>query len=146
MSNIKSHHNSSLRDGDSIVVPRILDVVKVTGELNNIAGNSISVPFYGKRANYYINNFAGGYSQDNRRSNTVVVHANGVTRKTMNFGLFTISPKVKPGSTIKVLNSNKIKRKKKEDVDYNRHIESVITKVTGVLSLYLLIERLNNGF
>ena len=147
MSNNKSYHNLSLKDGDSIVIPRILDVVKLTGELNNIEGNSISVPFFGKRANYYVKNFAGGYSQENRKSNTIVIHPNGVTRKTMNFGLFTISPKVKPGSTIKVLNTNKLnRRKKKEDVDYNRHIESVITKITGVLSLYLLVERLNNGF
>ena len=83
---------------------------------------------------------------DNKKSNTVVVHANGVTRKSMNFGLFSVSPKVKPGSTIKVISEHKVKRKRKEDVDYNKHIESVITKITAVMSLYLLINRINGAF
>ena len=107
-----SKHNLSLREGDSVIVPRTLDIVHITGDLNNIEGQSISAPFFEKRADYYINNFAGGYSQNNKKSNTVVVHANGVTRKSMNFGLFSISPKVKPGSTIKVISEQKLKLKK----------------------------------
>jgi hypothetical protein len=39
-----------------------------------------------------------------------------------------------------------VKRRKKEDVDYNKHIESVITKITAIMSLYLLIERVNGQF
>ena len=35
---------------------------------------------------------------------------------------------------------------KKEDIDYNKHIESVIVKITAVMSLYLLIERVNGSF
>ena len=42
--------------------------------------------------------------------------------------------------------SEKPKKKKKEDIDYNKHIESVIIKITAIMSLYLLIERVNNGF
>jgi hypothetical protein len=64
----------------------------------------------------------------------------------MNFGLFSISPKVKPGSIIKVVSEHEVKRKRKEDIDYNKHIESVITKITAVMSLYLLIERVNGQF
>ena len=74
------------------------------------------------------------------------MHANGVTKKSMNLGLLTVSPKVTPGSIIKVSNGFKMKRKKKEPVDYNRHIESVITKITAIMSLYLLIDRLKGGF
>ena len=118
----------------------------ITGGLNNIDGNSISVPFLGLRAHYYVNNFAGGYSDNNKKSKTVVVHANGVTQKSINLGLFSISPKVKPGSTIHVINEKTIKRTKKESIDYNKHIESVITKITAVISLALLIERLNGNF
>jgi len=146
ISNTSSKHNLALREGDSLIIPRTLDIVLVTGDLNNIEGQSISTPFFKKRANYYVQNFAGGYSKDNKKSSTVVIHANGVTRKSMNFGLFSISPKVKPGSTIKVVNEHKVKRKKKEDVDYNKHIESVITKITAVISLWLLIDRINNSF
>ncbi len=146
ISNTNSKHNISLLEGDSIIVPKKLDLVQITGDLNNIDGNSISVPFLGLRAHYYVNNFAGGYSENNKKSRTVVVHANGVTKKSINFGLFSISPKVKPGSTIHVINEKNIKRSKKEDIDYNKHIESVITKITAVISLALLIERLNGSF
>tara|TARA_B100001115_G_C15830216_1_gene414160 strand:- start:417 stop:2069 length:1653 start_codon:yes stop_codon:yes gene_type:complete len=146
--NPNSKHNLVLQNGDKIVIPKRLDVVHVTGNLNNIEGNSISSPYFsGKRANFYINNFAGGFTNENKKSNTTVIYPNGATKKSINFGLFSLSPKVKPGSTIKVINKdNKLKYKKKEEIDYNTHIESVIVKVTGILSLYLLIERLNNGF
>jgi len=146
ISKTSSKHNLVLLEGDSVIIPKMLDVVQVTGDLYNINGSSISAPFFGKRANYYVRNFAGGYAKDNKKSSTVVVHANGVTRKSMNLGLFTISPKVKPGSTIKVISEHKVKRKKKEDIDYNKHIESVITKITAVMSLWLLIDRVNNSF
>ena len=141
-----SRHNLVLFEGDSIVIPRHLDVVQVTGDLHNINGSSISAPFFGKRANYYVRNFAGGYAKNNKKSSTIVVHANGVTKKSLNLGLFSISPKVKPGSTIKVISEHKVKRRKKEDIDYNQHIESVVTKVTGIMSLWLLIDRVNGSF
>ena len=145
MSN-KSKHNLVLLEGDSIIIPKHLDLVHITGDLNNLNGNSISAPFFGRRASYYVNNFAGGFSKDNKKSSTIVVHANGVSKKSINLGLFSISPKVKPGSTIKVVSEHKVKRRKKEDVDYNKHIESVITKITAIMSLYLLIERVNGQF
>lgn len=146
MSKNKSKHNLVLLEGDSIVIPKILDIVQMTGDLHNIEGSSISAPFFGKRAHYYIRNFAGGYTKDNKKSLTVVTHANGLTRKSLNFGLFTISPKVKRGSTIRVVSEESIKRKKKEDIDYNEHISSTVTKITGVLSLWLIIDRVNGSF
>ena len=142
----RSKHNLVLQEGDSVIIPRMLDVVHVTGDLHNINGNSISAPFFGKRADYYVRNFAGGYTKDNKKSSTVVIHPNGVTRKSLNLGLFTVSPRVKPGTTIKVVSEHKIKRKKKEDIDYNKHIESVITKITAIMSLWLLIDRVNNSY
>ena len=146
MSKSRSKHNLVLLEGDSVIIPKMLDIVQVTGDLHNINGSSISAPFFGRRADYYVRNFAGGYAKDNKKSSTVVVHANGVTRKSLNFGLFTISPKVKPGTTIKVISEHQVKRRKKEDIDYNKHIESVITKITAVMSLWLLIDRVNNSF
>ena len=146
LSKKKSKHNLVLLEGDSLIIPKMLDVVQITGDLNNLNGNSISAPFFGKRASYYVRNFAGGFSKENNKSSTVVIYPNGVTRKSMNLGLFSISPKIKPGSTIKVVNKHKLKRKPKEDIDYNKHIESVMLKITAIMSLYLLIERVNNSF
>ena len=71
ISNINSKHNISLLEGDSIIVPKKLDLVQITGDLNNIDGNSISVPFLGLRAHYYVNNFAGGFTKHNVKENTL---------------------------------------------------------------------------
>ena len=55
----QSKHNLVLHEGDSIVIPKTMDVVHITGELMNLEGNSISAPFFNsKRANYYVKNFA----------------------------------------------------------------------------------------
>ena len=52
-----SKHNLVLLENDSIIVPKIMDVVHITGELMNLDGTSISAPYFGaRRANYYINN------------------------------------------------------------------------------------------
>jgi protein involved in polysaccharide export with SLBB domain len=142
----RSKHNLVLQEGDSVIIPRMLDLVHIAGDLHNINGNSISAPFFGKRADYYVRNFAGGYSKDNKKSSTIVIHPNGVTRKSLNLGLFTVSPRVKAGTTIKVISEHQVKRKKKEDIDYNKHIESVITKITAIMSLWLLIDRVNNSY
>ena len=142
-----SNHNLVLLEGDSIVIPQILDVVHISGELMNLEGNSISAPFFTrKRANYYVKNFAGGFSKENDRSNTIVVYPNGIAKKSLNLGFFSISPKVKPGSTIRVISEKNIIKTQKDAIDYNRHIESVIVKITAVMSLYLLIERVNGSF
>mgnify|MGYP001430747160 CR=1 FL=1 len=146
LSKAHSKHNITLLEGDSIVVPKHLDLVRVAGDLHNINGSSISAPFFGKRAHYYVRNFAGGYAKDNKKSKTIVVYPNGVTKKSLNLGLFTISPKVKPGATIKVISEQKVKRRKKEEIDYNLHIQTVITQITAVMSLWLLIDRVNNSF
>ena len=146
LSKSRSKHNLVLLKGDSVIIPKETNTVQVTGDLHNINGNSISAPFLRKRADYYVRNFAGGYTKDNKRSYTVVTHENGVTRKSLNLGLFTISPKVRPGSTIKVVSEHKVKRRKKEEIDYNQHIQTVITQITAVMSLWLLIDRVNNSF
>ena len=117
----QSKHNLVLNEGDSIIIPKTMDVVHITGELMNLQGNSISAPYFNsKRANYYVKNFAGGFSKLNDRNNTVVVYPNGIAKKSKNFLFFKLSPKVTKGSTIRV--SSKIKkgkRKNKGKIDWN---------------------------
>ena len=141
-----SKHNLVLVEGDSIIVPKTMDVVHISGALMNLEGNSISAPhFKRRRANYYINNFAGGFTKENKKSNTVVVYPNGIAKKSMNFGLFSISPRIKKGSTIIV--ANKIEKQKKENenpVDWNKQIENAMLKVTAIMTLWLLVDRVNS--
>jgi protein involved in polysaccharide export with SLBB domain len=140
-----SKHNLVLIEGDSIIVPKTMDVVHITGELFNLEGNTISAPYFNRRrANYYVNNFAGGYARDNDKGRTVVVYPNGIARKSLDIGLFTISPRVKRGSTIKVVSKQeKIKKQNENPVDWNKQIENAMLKVTAVLTLWLLVDRVS---
>ena len=139
----QSKHNLVLNEGDSIIIPKTMDVVHITGELMNLQGNSISAPYFSsKRANYYVKNFAGGFSKLNDRSNTVVVYPNGIAKKSKNFLFFKLSPKVSKGSTIRV--SSKIKkgkRKNKGKIDWNQQIENAMLKLSAVLTLWILVDR-----
>ena len=138
----ESKHNLVLLEGDSVIVPKTMDIVHVRGDLMNLEAGAISVPYFGnRRANYYVNNFAGGFSRENRKANTIVIYPNGITKKTMNFGLFVVSPVVKKGCIIKVVNKiNKLEHKK-IPVDWNKAIEKTMLKVTAILSLWLLVDR-----
>jgi len=137
-----SKHNLVLFEGDSIIIPKTMDVVHITGKLMNLEGGAISAPYFGtRRANYYVNNFAGGFARTNKKANTIVIHPNGITKKTMNFGLFVISPKVKKGSIIKVVNKFDKLERKKIPIDWNKAIEKTMLKVTAILSLWLLVDR-----
>jgi len=137
-----SKHNLVLIEGDSIIVPKTMDVVHITGALMNLEGNSITAPYFNrKRANYYVNNFAGGFSKENKKSNTVVVYPNGIAKKSTNFGLFTISPRVKKGATIKVVNKVEVEKHEKIPFDWNKAIESTMIKMTAVLTLWLLADK-----
>lgn len=134
----KSKYNIVLNHLDSIHVPKTQDLVKITGALSNFDDNTISVPFVERRANYYINNFAGGFTKHNVKSNTLVISASGSVKKARDFGLFVVYPRVKPGSTIKVTEDIKIKRQKPEPVDWTRVLESTVTKISALASLYIL--------
>ncbi|MAO71637.1 MAG: hypothetical protein CMD02_03900 [Flavobacteriales bacterium] len=145
---VDSKHNIVLSESDSLVIPKSIDIVYVTGSLYNYEeGGGISVPYSGaKRADYYINNFAGGYSKSNDRSRTVVVYPNGSVKKSIDLGLFSISPKVTKGSTIRVATKEEVLKSKVIPVDWNQAIENTLVKVTGVMSLYLLINRIQGSF
>ena len=137
-----SKHNLVLLEGDSIIVPKTMDVVHIRGGLMNLEGGAISAPYFGnRRANYYVNNFAGGFTKINIKSNTVVIYPNGITKKTMNFGLFVISPRVKKGAIIKVVNKIEKLEHKKIPLDWNNAIEKTMLKLTAILSLWLLVDR-----
>ena len=139
----QSKHNLVLNEGDSIIIPKTMDVVHITGELMNLQGNSISAPYFNsKRANYYVKNFAGGFSKLNDRSNTVVVYPNGIAKKSKNFLFFKLSPKVTKGSTIRVSSKiKKSKRKNKGKIDWNQQIENAMLKLSAVLTLWVLVDR-----
>ena len=144
---IDSKHNIILLEGDSLVIPRSNSMVYITGDLYNYEGNGISVPYFErKRANYYINNFAGGYSKENNKNRTVVVYPNGSVKRSVDYILFSLSPVVTKGSVIKLMSEEQVEKVESTSFDWNVAIEKTLVKVTGVMSLYLLINRINGSF
>jgi polysaccharide export outer membrane protein len=138
-----SRYDLVLNAGDRIDVPKILDVVTITGAIANYDGHAISAPYFGKRANYYVKSFAGGFNKSSHRSKTYVIHANGIIKKTVNLGLFKIYPKVTQGSEVVVMyKPEKADKSQRPPVDWNKVIENTTIKVTGILTLWLLIDRI----
>ena len=133
-----SKYNIVLNDMDSIHISSKLDLITITGALSNFDQTSISVPHMERRANYYINNYAGGFTKHNVKENTLVISPSGKVAKAKDFGLFILYPRVKMGSTIKLTEDIKIKRQKPEPVDWTKVLESTVTKISALASLYIL--------
>lgn len=107
----KNRFDISLKDGDRIAIPKLIDVVTIDKYGTNAeevysdeitAGNELRlvINYRNKRANWYIRHFAGGFDKNAKRSRTLVEHPNGEVIKTINLGIFKIYPKVRRGSSI----------------------------------------------
>ena len=133
-----SKYNIVLNDMDSIHISAKQDLITITGAISNFDQTSISVPYLERRANYYINNYAGGFTKHNVKENTLVISPSGKVTKAKDFGLFILYPRVEMGSTIKLTEDIKIKRQKPEPVDWTKVLESTVTKISALASLYIL--------
>lgn len=154
-----SMFNYTLKEGDIISVPKVIDYVSIYGSGIQYIENLITLdsltdyavmnsPFVnGKRAGYYIRTFGNGYTADAWRSKTYVVEANGRVRRTVNLYAFRVSPKVKKGSAIYVISKEtKAKSSFKDRVnkiptDWNKVISDITVKLTGFATLWALIQR-----
>ena len=94
----KKANDLLLEDGDIIRVPKMLQIVKVTGEVLN--PNSI-VYMPNKSLKQYING-AGGFTNNALKNNVYIKYANGSAEAAKRFLFFSNYPKVKPGSEIMV--------------------------------------------
>lgn len=103
--------NPILLDGDIVFVPKNEDLVFIDMKLTKAAelypekydSTLVGVKYkIGKKANWYLNQFAGGPSYVAKAKDIYVLQPNGSLQrsKKMFFGLFYIYPKVPLGSTI----------------------------------------------
>jgi len=159
MNNKNSIDNLILKPGDRIIIPKQEDLVSIGGAIDAkeilpdkyIEDGSIDVVYHkGKRAMFYVKKYAGGVSQDGKRSKIAVEQANGDIDRTINFGLFKIYPKVKKGATITVgykppkdLEENQQPIEQKP-IDWGQITSNAIAQLSAVLTTILLIERINN--
>jgi polysaccharide export outer membrane protein len=153
-----SMYNYTLKEGDVITVPKVIDYVSIFGSgiqymenLLNLDSNNraeaMNAPFVsGKRAGHYIRSFGNGYTADAWRAKTYVVEANGRVRRTVNLYLFRISPKVKKGAAIYVVSKSKkvkIEKEKTNSIptDWNKIIQDITVKLTGLATLWTILKQ-----
>ncbi len=156
MQNTASRSNIILSEGDYLFIPKQKDLVRIAGATNVhdlypekvVSGNNaISVAFEGNRsAKYYIDRFAAGVSKNGDLDKVTVEHPNGKIDRTKHFLFFKIYPKVSKGSVVNV-GYKEIKpeaqKKERKDVDWAKVVADSIAQATAILSLILLIDRLN---
>jgi protein involved in polysaccharide export with SLBB domain len=110
--NPNSGANHVLKPGDKVQVPKSEDIISLKIENTDavaVLGSKILFSPYinvaqtsGKRAGWYIREYAGGFAKNAKRSKLVVEYPNGKINKTKDFGIFKIYPKVTKGSVISV--------------------------------------------
>lgn len=106
-----------------------------------------SVIYQGRRsAKWYIRKNAGGFTKDADRNSVTVTRPNGQSAGVRHFLWWRIYPKVEPGSVISCSIDYKRREeleKPKEKVDWERIAATSLSSLTSIVSMILLIERLN---
>ena len=156
MKNKKSRYNYIMKSDDAIEIPKKKDLVSIIGETQVsefypdkiVETGRINVAFdKGKNARHYVDKYAG-ISKDGRKRLISVEHANGQIERTKNYLIFRKYPEVRKGSTIMignaVVDNNKDKDEaKKKKIDWGDVFSNSIAQATSILSLILLIQRVN---
>ncbi len=156
--NNNSEFNFILKRGDRIVIPKVKDLVGIqlantkAGEVypdKTLSQGKFRVAYSkGKNAKYYLDEYTAGISEKGRKRLITVEHANGKIERTKNFILFKKYPKIYAGSVISVgKKREKVKEErseiKREPVDWGKVISNSIAQVTAVLTLVILVQRLD---
>lgn len=144
----RSKYNYILRPGDRIEIPKVNDVVSINGAIGfksiNEKSNGINTPYIkGKRASFYIKKFGGGYDVGAKRRGVYVVGYDGIVKHSKFFGIF--KPRVNKGDKIVVNYKEKKASKSRNDkVNWNERIESITIKLTGLATLWAVLDRISN--
>lgn len=153
---MKSHANIILKQGDYLFIPKQKDLVRIAGATNVkdlypekllSSNNAISVAYQeGKSAKFYIDHYAAGISKSGDPQKVTVEHANGRVDRTKNFLFFKMYPKVTKGSVVNVGYKDQKPtkaRSEKKEVDWAKVVADSIAQATAILSLILLIDRID---
>jgi len=100
-------------------------------------GGKIATPhFAGRRAGFYIQEYAGGFDKNAKRSKTYVKDLDGRLKKTRNFLLFRVHRKVKNGSEIVISGkkANKIEeRRNRKEAESKVNIKDTVTEMLAII-------------
>lgn len=147
-----SPHNHILKESDRIAVPKREDLVSIRTAYTNasevlksslLTVGLINVAHHpGKRAGWYVREYAAGFDKKAKRSRVTVEKPNGKISRTVNWGLFRWYPKVTKGSVISV-GGKPVKEKKqrpageKKGVDWDKALPQVLATL-GTLATVAL--------
>ena len=146
-----NRNNYLLKDGDSLHVPTVPDLVSIKGNALNYTDikevAQVNAPYLaGRRAGYYIRNYGSGFSDNAWRRKTYVVQPNAKINRTQRILFYPIYPHISKGSVIYVVTKpQKVKADKKkaeEPFNANKFFESLTTKITGLATLFILLKQL----
>ena len=98
LNNPQQPANILVQEGDSIIVPRRVETVRIMGEVLNPSIVNYDPAF--SFSDYIAQ--AGGYSDNARKNKAFVAYANGRLDRTDHFFFFPIRPKITPGTTVSV--------------------------------------------
>ncbi|MCY7409608.1 MAG: SLBB domain-containing protein [Chitinophagales bacterium] len=152
-----SRYNVLIRPGDQINVPVTNDIVTISGMINYPYKDSLgflNAPYKsGKRAKWYVKKYGLGFDKDAKRVHTYVVQPGGVVEDPNRITFIRIYPKVQKGAYVvvpytepKLISAEAAAATgatAAKPVDWNQVIESAMIKITGLLTLYVLVTRIN---
>ncbi len=98
LDNTKSQENLQLMAGDELIIPRLLQTVKLNGAVQN----PLAVSF---KENFTLKDYiaeAGGYSILANKKQIYVTYANGVSNQIRRFLIFKKNPRIEPGAEITI--------------------------------------------
>ena len=156
LKNSSRYDNIELLPGDVLNIPSsdyTVEIRMANTESENFsafsdryAGESLYVAYVaGKNARWYINNMAGGFGENAKRSNTVVVDANGVATDYKPWRLTNKYAKVKKGGMI-VVGAKPIKTEKEKQetkaLDWQEFSQNLMSQATAILTVWVLATKL----
>ncbi len=157
LKNNKNIHNFILKKGDLITIPKQKDLVAITGATRAIElypdditrSGKVNVAYHKrKRAKWYVDEYAAGVGEKGKSKLITVVYPNGEIKRTKNFFFFKVYPKVVEGAVVKVgaippKPPRKEGEKERKKIDWGEVLADSLAQATAILSLVLLIERVN---
>jgi protein involved in polysaccharide export with SLBB domain len=152
-----SNQNILLKAGDIISIPRRKDLVAIrtpytrANELypeKYLLYPQVNVAWTpGRTARWYIREYAAGFGDKAARAKVSVVQPNGNIDRTVNLGLFKISPKVQKGGVISVgakkQKPEKDKNKERKPFDWDKALTQVLSVASVTATMVLAITALN---
>jgi len=152
--NPSSPDNVILQLGDNVQIPKIRNLVTVSGAINTSdvlsnagsSGSKVNFVHDGNTSLKYYVDRAGGFMKKSNKSTVAVIYPNGEVKRAKRFLFFRNYPKVVPGSRI-VVDTKEVKVDREgnrtEKVDWGEVFSDSLKQATAIISLLLLVDRLD---